>query len=241
LVVLIPGLIANLRLGFDSISYNPFEVSELFKRLEEIHLVRMRGELLAGEKTSDVKMTVNIEKTESTELISDHTHFDAENVLGEIESLMNESDVPDIVVQEAMYGEELNQSADGISESGETLDQLPNDDHHMSIVAAFAQGAWFGFQAEALEDEDFDGHPKDIVRCRLAAIIKQADKYIFVNRSGKKVTEKNQQELALALKMGYLKPLDSSMLFDKALENVVTGLRKSAASSMLGLHDKDNR
>jgi hypothetical protein len=47
LIRLIPDLIGRLRRGLDSISYNPFEVAELFTGLEEIHLARIRGELLA--------------------------------------------------------------------------------------------------------------------------------------------------------------------------------------------------
>ena len=42
-----------------------------------------------------------------------------------------------------------------------------------------------------------------------------------------KVAEKTQEELALALKAQRLHALDSSMLFDRALETVVTALNKS--------------
>jgi hypothetical protein len=42
-----------------------------------------------------------------------------------------------------------------------------------------------------------------------------------------KVAENTQQELALALKNGFIRPLDNSMLFDRALETVVSSLRKS--------------
>ncbi len=97
------------------------------------------------------------------------------------------------------------------------VDAISTDDLHWQQVAAFAQGSWFDF---------FDGQ-KPALRCRLAAVIRQTGNFIFVNRSGVKVTEKSHRELALALRAGTLRPLDSSMLFDRALEEVVSGLRKT--------------
>ncbi len=205
LVVLIPGLIANLRLGLDSISYNPFEVAELFKNLEEVHLARMRGGSVAGELDAGIH-----------EPLAEGEEPHTGNPVGESLEPNGDSDLGDVAESRL----------------------LPEHDPHMKMVAEFTQGAWFGFQADALDGEDVECKPRELLRCRLAAIIKQADKYIFVNRSGMKVTEKTQQALALALKDGFLRPLDSSLLFDKALESVVTGLRKSAAS-MPGLRDSD--
>ena len=86
----------------------------------------------------------------------------------------------------------------------------------MRQVAGFVQGAWF----EMVDDKN------SVVRCRLAAFIKPTGKYIFVNRNGMKVAEKTQQELALALKKNRLRALDNSVLFDRALETVVSGMRK---------------
>lgn len=96
------------------------------------------------------------------------------------------------------------------------LEDLPADDPHMRLVGNFNQGAWF-------EMKDVSGAS---VRCRLAAFIKPTGKYIFVNRNGMKVAEKSQSDLAHALKADSLRALDNSMLFDRALETVVTSLRK---------------
>ena len=62
-------------------------------------------------------------------------------------------------------------------------------------------------------------------RCRLAAIIRSAGKYIFVNRSGMKVAEETRESLALALQAKRLTILDDGMLFDRALESVISNLR----------------
>ena len=208
LVILVPGLIANLRSGLDSISYNPFEVSELFKELEEVHLLRMRSELLPGEAEKPVEQTsekqVGIaDKNKETQIAEEH--FSASK---------NEAGTVAKAIAEPQAKEKVN-------------------DPHLQAVSGFSQGTWFGFSKEIIEEEHQENMTGDLLRCRLAAIIKQTGKYIFVNRSGMKVAERTQTELAEALKAGQLKPLDNTQLFDRALENVVSGLRKPSSMGNL--------
>lgn len=181
LIRLIPDLIARLRRGLDSISYNPFEVAELFTGLEEIHLARIRGELLAHEQP-------------------------AEEPAATPEPAAAKPATP------------------APEPAAEAL--LPPDDPHMVMVNGLAQGAWFDLE---------EGEGKDALRCRLAAFIRPTGKYIFVNRNGIKVAEKTQMELALAMKTGHMRALDHSMLFDRALESVVTSLRQAKAKAPLDL------
>ena len=44
LLKLVPVLLQQLRQGLESISYNPFDATHLFKQLEGLHLARLRGE-----------------------------------------------------------------------------------------------------------------------------------------------------------------------------------------------------
>ena len=67
---------------------------------------------------------------------------------------------------------------------------------------------------------------EETIRCNLAVVIKSIGKYIFVNRHGFKVDEKNTDEMAQALQDGNLKHLDDSQLFDRALEAVIGSLRQ---------------
>lgn len=46
LLKLVPVLLQQLRQGLESISYNPFDATTLFKQLEGLHLARLRGEAL---------------------------------------------------------------------------------------------------------------------------------------------------------------------------------------------------
>lgn len=91
------------------------------------------------------------------------------------------------------------------------------DGGYLALISKLTQGTWF---------EMLEGNGKGY-RCRLAAIIKPTGKYIFVNRSGMKVAEKTREGLALAMKEDKLKLLDDTMLFDRALESVISSLRKS--------------
>jgi hypothetical protein len=64
------------------------------------------------------------------------------------------------------------------------------------------------------------------VRCKLAAIVQPGSKYIFVNRRGMKVAERNRMALAVELKRKSLVILDESQVFDRALEAVIGNLRQ---------------
>lgn len=66
----------------------------------------------------------------------------------------------------------------------------------------------------------------DITRCKLAAIIKPGDRYVFVNRRGMKVAEKTRMGLAMELKNKTLTILDESQVFDRALQAVIGNLRQ---------------
>lgn len=75
------------------------------------------------------------------------------------------------------------------------------------------QGMWFNVK---------EGDAPEY-RCRLAAAMKSFDKYVFVNRNGQKVMEKNRLELA----QGSLRLLSDGQLFDQALESVICDVRSS--------------
>ncbi|WP_346839222.1 DUF1631 family protein [Microbulbifer sp. SAOS-129_SWC] len=62
---------------------------------------------------------------------------------------------------------------------------------------------------------------KPPVRCHLAAIIRDLDQFMFVNRRGAKVTAYSRAELARALRDGEMRPLEQGPLFDRALKWLV--------------------
>lgn len=66
-------------------------------------------------------------------------------------------------------------------------------------------------------------------RCKLSAIIEEADCFVFVNRMGLKVIEKTRIELAHEMRRGRLTLLEQGALIDRALDAVVGTLRSKTA------------
>ena len=66
-------------------------------------------------------------------------------------------------------------------------------------------------------------------RCKLSAIIDEADCFVFVNRMGLKVIEKTRTELAHEMRRGRLTTLEQGALIDRALDAVMGSLRRKSA------------
>lgn len=64
-------------------------------------------------------------------------------------------------------------------------------------------------------------------RCKLSAIIEEADCFVFVNRMGLKVIEKTRIDLAHEMRRGRLTVLEQGALIDRALDAVVGSLRRN--------------
>lgn len=64
------------------------------------------------------------------------------------------------------------------------------------------------------------------LRCKLSAKIEASDSYIFVNRFGFKVIEKNRKDFAYDMQQGRAKILESGMLFDRAMSSITHNIRQ---------------
>lgn len=107
-------------------------------------------------------------------------------------------------------------------------------DYYLRLTENFTVGMWFKKQEQ----------PEMSYRCKLAAIIRSAGKYIIINSAGIKVAEETQASLALQLESGELKiesgvfgAFQDSPLFDTALNPGVTtshpGTSRDNVSPML--------
>jgi hypothetical protein len=72
----------------------------------------------------------------------------------------------------------------------------------------------------------FDENDEQTLRCKLAAIIDETGKYVFVDRTGMKVLERDRTDLAMAFSRGGARALEDTLLFDRALETVLGDLRR---------------
>ena len=183
LMDLLPDLLQRLRQGFESISFNPFEMNRMLQQLEKDHLNRMR-----------VANRPFVEQSDDASAAETAAGFED-----------NELELPRQSEEE--QNNEAKEQEEDIQISASALEQ----------VGKISQGTWF--------EVEEPGRP--LFRCRLAAIINSVDKFIFVNRSGMKVSEKSRVQLAQAMQSGYFKALDDGQLFDRALESVIGNLRQA--------------
>lgn len=63
-------------------------------------------------------------------------------------------------------------------------------------------------------------------RCKLAAKIDATDQLVFVNRFGFKLLEKTKRQFAQDMQTGQVKLLESGLLFDRAMNNIASSLKK---------------
>ena len=89
---------------------------------------------------------------------------------------------------------------------------------YLPAIDAIAIGQWVEFRL--VNGSSF--------RCKLSAIIDEADCFVFVNRMGLKVIEKTRVDLAHEMRRGRLTILEQGALIDRALDAVVGSLRKQA-------------
>lgn len=191
LLKLAPRLLKGLRAGLESISYNPYDMTQHFKALEAAHIQRLKASMASAvpapeSNVPDVEITAA--KAELPQHVTEEVKVEAEEV---VETLAVE---PEAKVK-----------ANKVEQTW------------LTQVDSLTQGGWF--EMEGVEAQPF--------RCRLAAIIRRVDKFIFVNRSGMKVAEKSRVELAQALQKNELRLLDDGMLFERALEGVIGNLRQT--------------
>ena len=92
---------------------------------------------------------------------------------------------------------------------------LPDDHELVARARRLRAGQW-------LEIGDGD----DAQRAKLAANIRDGAKLVFINRRGIKVREYDAAGLAQALHDGEVKLIEDGALFDRALEAVISDLRR---------------
>lgn len=232
LLKLVPELLPRLRSGLESIAYNPYDMTQLFKQLEKLHLARLRGAATAAPAKpapAEAKRPPETPVPEKAEVPANGgdpqekvgTQSDAKAPAAPVFQMMDEpASVPEAGAESVSpQAPATAEPAASDQPQPQQEEPLSPSDPHLALVANLTQGSWFEMQ---------DGQGQ-AYRCRLAAMIKPTGKYIFVNRSGMKVAEETREGLALALKSGRLRILDDGMLFDRALEAVIGNLRSARA------------
>lgn len=239
LLKLVPTLLDRLRKGLEDIAFNPYQMGQMFKALERLHLQMLRGKPVAPVEAKAATSAPGVAKREpAAPTVAEKAHQAAAVPLAEPSTATRSAEAPVSATptaagKEVEVAETETKSAGNSQGNGASLEnaQVENseapvkegvsqetiDSQTLALVSNLSQGTWFEMQANTGES----------YRCRLAAIIKPTGKYIFVNRTGMKVAEETKEALAYALRDGRIRLLDDGMLFDRALESVIGNLRKS--------------
>jgi hypothetical protein len=222
LLRMLPALLKDLRSGLTKIGFNPFDLSQLFTDLEQIHLQRLKKE----EPAPDVP---TLDEMLDTRAPADGGPANA----GSIDPLADLDRQLAAQFGEADAGPEF-EAAPGVATANATVEQPVSAPAAAAVPADPATSAVNREQrdAERLDQlevgnwVEFQQGSGKVMRCRLAAIIRATGKYIFVNRAGVKVAENNRAGLLKSYQRGELNLLDEGRLFDRALESVIGNLRE---------------
>ncbi|WP_237055749.1 DUF1631 domain-containing protein [Microbulbifer sediminum] len=206
LQALLPSLQGRLRDRVQAISLNPFEARRLFAGLKEIYRYKVDTARAAIERREHPPGPEPLQGSDTGNAGDNPTEAPA--------GTEGRDNLPQV--------EELEQvaaAADPVEARicDDEMPALPEDDPHWMQTFRLSQGSWF--ELHRSEEEQ--------LRCRLAAVIRDIEQFIFVNRNGAKIAQFTRLELAYALRRSQLIPMDDGMLFERALQSVIgSGRRK---------------
>ncbi len=210
----LPELLKNLRKGLTQIGYDPFDMNQLFSELETEHLKNLKRRstdaLAPKQQPQSVDATLSMAQDSRAERVV--APDSVVETPGPVSLLENE-----IQAQAESQVEQVQSADAALAGTQETEEVIENtvDEQNLTRIDNLSTGSWVEFTTEN----------ETKLRCRLAAIIKPNGRYIFVNRSGRKVAERDREELALDLQNEQVNFLDEGLLFDRALESVIGNLR----------------
>ncbi len=230
LLQLVPHLIEKLKEGLATINFESFALSEILTELEQEHLAifGMQREPIKEQESTRVSKPISVADNDEPQEAG--AEASSEAISGDIASItrqiMNKSNSKLGVPDEdgvAHKDQPVNASADletpVSANKAANAEQVGLERHEAEIlVDQLNLGVWF-----EVHNKEADGK----YRCKLAAHLTGYNKYIFVNRRGEKVMERNRSSLVDALVSAEMRVLKETQLFDRALQSVVSDLRNA--------------
>lgn len=196
----IKPLISSVHQHLEDITFDPYELGCLIGGLEQYFYTGV-GEQIE-EPTAINEEVIDINKLP---------------VEGKVEQTKTKAEskpqVPEALLKEVVV-KKLKADIPGKIEVEEVREE-PVDEEFLKVAGSLGRGSWVDFM---------DREPPNR-RCKVAGIISPPGKYIFVNRQGAKVVEMNQNAVAGGIKDENLVVVESVRMFDKALEQVIKGIR----------------
>jgi hypothetical protein len=228
LLQLIPNLVAKVRAGFQDVALDETLAKRLLDKLEDQHVLSLQAlqQQVDLQETAEhldsykdrarvgIDESVSAQNDEVSDLV--RSTLELEEDFKQLQEACEQADEKHAGIES--QNEKLPKKQENIvlvEESNESEgSELAEDSPFVQQVDRFVVGCWFEF-----------GSKNSNERCKLAAVIRSTGKHIFVNRAGVKVVEKNRMALAEDLRSGELQVLNDGLLFDRALESIITNLR----------------
>jgi hypothetical protein len=203
LLVRLPVLLKTIREGLSSIDMSPVLMNQMFSDLEGEHkriIAEIDNPEINEESLNDCR-----EKAKATviDFAQKRDEKSEEEALADQEASISDESTVATDVQDLPDDEVAAVVSEG-SENNEAVEKL----------ATLGQGS------SLLWNKDGEK-----VRCRIAAYIKHAQKYILTDRSGAKIADFVEADMLEKLGSGELETIDSEPMFERALESVIGGMR----------------
>lgn len=199
-------------------SVQPHEQEDDRERLETIN-IRLFNNLERALRIASVDRETIDSTLETLKEVQQESFNDLDEAEMDLDKILESENVVFEGIEED--GESAAGTAAPVPEKPEVLEE---GDEYLGVVDDLGVGTWLEFAIE--EDQS--------TRCKLAARINAIDKFIFVNRQGVKVLEKNRMGLALEFKQESVRVISDGLLFSRALETVIGNLRQTHSEQQSG-------
>ena len=221
------ALLTSIRQRLEDISYDPYDLGCLIGALEQFLTPGVVEDADKVEPHEDTILDINeLPSTESKapvpeqqkEAVRSVEIHKAEIHKAEIHKAeIHKAEIHQHAFLKEVTVETLKADIPGRSETDEVngIHEQAVEDEFIKTASALGRGSWVDFMDREAPNR----------RCKVAGIISPPGKYIFVNRQGAKVVELNRNAVAGGIKDESLVVVESVRMFDRALEQVIRGIR----------------
>tara|TARA_R110002074_G_scaffold190595_2_gene356499 strand:- start:200 stop:958 length:759 start_codon:yes stop_codon:yes gene_type:complete len=206
------ALLASIRQNLEDITYDPYDLGCLIGALEQFLTPGVVTDAAEVESHEDTILDINeLPSTESKVPVPEQQ----KEVVRSVE--IHQSEISQQAFLKEVTVEALKADIPGSSKTDEVNDTREEavEDEFIKTASALGRGSWVDFMDKEAPNR----------RCKVAGIISPPGKYIFVNRQGAKVVEMNRNAVAGGIKNESLVVVESVRMFDRALEQVIRGIR----------------
>ncbi len=201
----IPLILKEIRIGLENISFDPHQMAEIFKDLEQCHVASLKEK--KADEPIEVDNEVQIPARSEEELEAECSAF-----LNDLTAIQPDS---------SGFSQENESTGSGIEEivlsSASVIQEEDADDGYLEKAASAKVGQWF----------ELDFEDKKAIRVKLSWKSQVTSMYVFVDRKGLKVAEMSQQSFAIELRRGSARSVEKVgvPLMERALAAMMDKLK----------------